>query len=260
MRKFKHKQTGIIVIQKWWEKTSSYERHYNYVTKLEGALIDTTFKKEFIENTNDWEEIIEKEYEIVSFINKNNQIFEKTWQSPLYHHFYITNGYYLDEILTGKDDLNRIYDRNLRSYQHQVKLEEFKIYSVKRLSDGEIFTIGDKVNNDTLLQFELVNNEIHCNVGKDVGYNVLKLKSLLKTKQPLFKTEDNINIFEGDLYFSVFTSSFVLRKWKAFGTSIKVSHVKDFSTKEAAEEYIVLNKPCLSIASGGVFCSPFHTL
>lgn len=199
-----------------------------------------------------WEEVKEKEYEILSFINKNDQIFEKTWQSPLYHHFYITFGFLLEEILTGNDNLNRITDKDLRSYQYQVKLEEFKIYSVKRLSDGEIFTIGDKYRNTagtfTISNFDITDTELRV-YAKEFGYGILS--ELKKVKQPLFKTEDGVSMYTGN---TVWYTNINYRNLKNCIWSSIVEETEPFtpikglfSTKEAAEEYVVLNKPVLSI-------------
>ena len=71
-----------------------------------------------------------------------------------------------------------------------------------------------------------------------------------KVKQPLFKTEDGVDIFKGDEYFYT-TDLFVCVKSKAekySTTGIASTGIwKDFSTKEKAEEYILMNKPCLSL-------------
>jgi len=74
-----------------------------------------------------WEEVIERDYEILS-LNYSNTIYA----------FEKGDNYYIDESRTGGyvclNDLNAENIRYLAT-----------IHSVKRLSDGEIFTIGDKV-------------------------------------------------------------------------------------------------------------------
>ena len=68
-------------------------------------------------------------------------------------------------------------------------------------------------------------------------------------KQPIFITEDGVDIFEGDNYYFVNTNL----DFKAYaGTIMKGMtatnpDTKKFSTKKAAENYIKMNKPCLSL-------------
>lgn len=75
------------------------------------------------------------------------------------------------------------------------------------------------------------------------------------SKQPLFTTEDGVDIFEGDKIHYC-NKDYKLYDSKA-GSKFhggKNKHFKYFSTKEAAEEYILMNKPCLSI-SDVMFCT-----
>lgn len=228
-----------------------------------------------IENNPEfWEEIIEveKEYEILSFINKHNQIFYKSWQSLLYNHFYITYGFYLEEILENKNNNNRLYNKDLKSYQCKVEEQEFKIHSVKRLLDNKIFTIGDKIEiideksskkNLTIKDFEIYNvilpietntiiiytkeNNGFLGGNKGNGVNLCKVKHY---KQPLFTTEDGVDIFENDYCYFVRNNFSPIEKpfhcTKEFWSG-NLKFYKWFSTKEAAEEYILMNKPCLSL-------------
>ena len=118
----------------------------------------------------------------------------------------------------------------------------WKIHSVKRIFDGEIFTIGDKTNFGLISKIVINNNSLSFYFEqKSCGYN---LQTLIKWK-PLFTTEDGVDIFEDDkVYFvnkigDVFhTNHLKIKKYQ--------SHLLYFSTKEKAEEYILLNKPCLS--------------
>ena len=71
------------------------------------------------------------------------------------------------------------------------------IYSVKRINDNEIFTIGDKVTLDSSEQF--TGNITSFILEEDsiiVHYNGYdNLSQISKVKEPLFKTFDNIEIF-----------------------------------------------------------------
>ena len=128
-----------------------------------------------------------------------------------------------------------------------------KIHSVKR-KDGEIFTIGDKVvgyNNSTakIKTIDLV-GEISLNIGTDKSEG-FSLKNLKKFKKPLCTTEDGVDIYLGN-------KSWILHKNSWYLSPAAIVHNNSnwtpneneahwrFSTKEKAEEYILLNKPCLS--------------
>lgn len=131
-----------------------------------------------------------------------------------------------------------------------------------------IFTIGDKTNNGTISKFEVDSNGIRVFFEeKPKNYHV-SLNSIKHIKQPLFTTEDGVDIFEGDVVTVVSLKDF--EKGDCDGendTSIEAYSItwedkiisscnwnlrKDnflqFSTKEKAEEYILMNKPCLSLA------------
>ena len=77
-----------------------------------------------------------------------------------------------------------------------------------------------------------------------------------KVKLPLFTSEDGVDIFEGDKLYSI-DNRFNIKKHHLFNARYDDktllnnrrffnSEYKHFSTKEKAEEYILLNKPCLS--------------
>ena len=76
-----------------------------------------------------------------------------------------------------------------------------------------------------------------------------------KVKKPLFTTEDGLDIFEGDLFYYVKFVQYNNTSGKPFEivrgdyTSFEYEpqYEKYFSTKEKAEEYILLNKPVLSL-------------
>jgi hypothetical protein len=150
------------------------------------------------------------------------------------------------------------------------------IHSIKRLSDGEIFTIGDKTHltngnyyNFELKEFRFFNNGSSGHLEKYRNKTFLKagivsdlhkeptffyLEDIVKTKIPLFKTEDEVDIFIGDDYW-------VYDYGALKGTPSEIHKVnrasqthtgndvdrKYFSTKENAEKYVLMNEPCLSV-------------
>jgi hypothetical protein len=130
--------------------------------------------------------------------------------------------------------------------------DKVTIHSIKRLSDNEVFAIGDKINNQyTIDRFEFSYNKKDILVYLDSKTSAggwIGLKTLYHSKQLLFTTEDGKDIYEGDEYYSVHRLG--LKTLKNYEYSPKHPNLCDwkrFSTKELAEEYILLNKPCLSI-------------
>lgn len=125
----------------------------------------------------------------------------------------------------------------------------FTIHSVKRLSDGEVFTIGDETSHGTISSIEI-------NISYDGGVLFrLKEKTIiiclatakkLPKKTPLFTTEDGIDVFEGDILFYVL-KSFQIHSNPANKLDGTNKDYKYFSTKENAEDYVIYNKPCLSV-------------
>lgn len=182
-----------------------------------------------------WEKVVEKDYEILAFRRGKSSAYAGT-------QFNLTpNGLY-----------NPSFKESNLSLEHCLK-GEFEIWKVKRLSDGEIFTIRDKVKGESChiytinsLSFEeRYNNRLMIN---KVDMHLDDAKPIKKEK-PLFTTKDGIDIFEGDEVWGVEVYSFkpfsdMVKKGNLFHTE-KWTYGK-FSTKEKAEEYILLNNPCLS--------------
>jgi hypothetical protein len=135
-------------------------------------------------------------------------------------------------------------------------LQMWNVHSVKRLSDGEVFTVGDEitlydeVSRKTLYkitEFAKMADTIQV-IGEGEGRAIFyRLKSIekLSKKTPLFTTEDGVDIFEGDDYFVV-NHEYEIKKFTVCGGPFTFKNL-GFSSKEKAEEYILMNKPCLSL-------------
>lgn len=137
----------------------------------------------------------------------------------------------------------------------------FSIHSVKRLSDGEVFTVGDMVETAVLTKPGVITS-ISLMFGTKMCLTVDSITSHIsnfqKVKKPLFTTEDGVEIFEGDTIYGINNDWVVFSHYNDLQNKIKIWGVKPiFSTKEKAEEYVLLNKPCLSlndVSRGGVHC------
>lgn len=204
----------------------------------------STLPKSYIENQPEfWEKIEEKTYEILSFIlTETLNKYETVKKGTIVTRYYANN-------FSSKNGVDCTEDRFLAN-------EKWSIHSVKRLSDGEIFTIGDKYYPnkdkefiDTLKNFEFILD----NILRIQGINsFMNLESIIKAV-PLFKTEDGVDIYEGNhFWYAQTTGEEVGEKewyvaetfWTADNTTVKNPvGGKYFSTKKAAEKYIQDNKP-----------------
>jgi hypothetical protein len=152
------------------------------------------------------------------------------------------------ELVVEKD--YEILDTNIDDNLKQT------IHSIKRKSDSEIFTIGDKIQ-----YYNITGEKSHTHVISDITIYENKIllnhnhgtwkshgdfNKVQKAKQPLFTTEDGVDIFAGMSFY------YVCQELELYNTICctdekKYKNAKQFSTKEKAEEYILLNKPCLSL-------------
>jgi hypothetical protein len=129
---------------------------------------------------------------------------------------------------------------------------KYNINSVKRLSNGEIFTIGDNIqyckNQYKIIKFDISNTNTSNKIVVTVDWKQYQyeLQSIQHVKSSLFTTEDGVDIYEGMEVFLVHPTT--LNTIVGLGT-IEYFSYKGwlfFSTKEAAELFILENKPCLS--------------
>ena len=128
-----------------------------------------------------WEELIEKDYEILSYFKKDKPA-----------------------CVTTKK-------------RGGEKHEEFwNIHSVKRLSDGEVFTVGDIVSvklgssNKRLDKIKLNDDSSAFLNGIWFYYSSgsSHFRNVTKEKQPIFLTHDGKDIFEGDTVWYVNKKTF----------------------------------------------------
>ena len=188
-------------------------------------------KKVYLKNYPEfWEEVVEKDYEILSFVANKRHI----------------NPGFIIEI---ENNISIFGGHNIKGYIEDAD-NWWNIYSVKRLSDGEIFTINDRIKvfcgYSFIKKFNINNlNVLICTSKTGEGFNIENLEHI---KKPLFTTEDGVDIFEGDEVFELINNTKIFRITFLKCTSMTGKNSrKYFSTKEKAREYILMNKPCLSI-------------
>lgn len=195
------------------------------------------FKKTIIDNPEFWEEIKQEEYTILSVKTPSGAILE-----------YDENG----NCIKRSDLLAPKYTYNLEKILESGKSY---IHSVRRNSDGVVFTVGDLCNpiGEHCKNRQKITKIEFCKAG----YLRLKSKNyylsidLIEHSKVLFKTEDNVDIKIGDEYYTVRIKEInsINGPYVADGEAedYDFRFVRVFSTKEAGENCILLNKPSLSI-------------
>lgn len=239
MKTFKHKNNG---------STMTYK---DGCMKIENLVI------EGIPNLNYWEEVVKKEWEILSFINDRGVIL-----------------YFEGEKCVRKSNGTSVVF--VKDKTTVIQNGFSKIHSVKRLLDGEVFTLGDICHPLDYTDFKSSITKIFLLVSdkmrvKSNSYD-LGINDLTKVKTPLCISTDGYEMYEDDIYytpqrnligfynlfmqFKVSTSSnFEDKNVKRFTKKENVEEFirkenyngKRFKTKEEVEQIILMNKPCLSL-------------
>jgi hypothetical protein len=161
-----------------------------------------------------------KEYEVLSFKHKNER----------YN-------------LTNDGNYGRINFFNPASLNHVPQNAE--ILSVKRIYDGEVFSVGEKVYlkaSDGKGVFYI--NEFTIKDGQCFASSGINIMQLEKAKEVLFTTEDGVPVYERDT-FPVYKvdKDFQILQFAACDASGNSNSGKYFSTKEVAEHWLNWNKP-----------------
>jgi hypothetical protein len=136
-----------------------------------------------------------------------------------------------------------------------------EILSVKRLSDGEVFTVGDLIDlkpvmsselkQDRILKIRIVDNKIRFKMNFQADHSwgsSYTLNFLKKVKQPIFLTHDGKDIFEENTVWFVNKENFyydyiIVSKETNFCSERRAY----FLTRAAAENYLVQKSHSLSI-------------
>lgn len=139
---------------------------------------------------------------------------------------------------------------------------KIEILSVKRLSDGEVFTVGDKFEaniggTDVIRTVKAIHvrGDI-LTITQENGFLTNEKNGgifceIKKFKQPIFLTHDGKDIFEGDTVWYVNKQGFH-KSWfiVSRNQSFYSDRVAYFLTKEGAEDYIKKNKVLFTTKDG----------
>jgi hypothetical protein len=190
------------------------EKHQIYNNN--GGDFYTELPKHQVENLPEfWEEVIEKGFEVLSIC--------------------------YDEVIYANKIQGKDYWDGFGFWDYKENSEVIKIHSVKRLSDDVIFSIGDTTNGGIIKEFSIHGSKLQLKVD-----GLIFLDDFLVKKTKIFTSEDGVDIYEGDVVTWLHGDNMSIANiGKAHSSMYK--HLKYFSTKEKAEEYINFRKPCLSI-------------
>lgn len=186
-----------------------------------------------------WEKVIEPDYEILSFINLRGET--KTKDS---------NGHFSWDGIEGASPC---------TLEYELSTKNKFIHSVKRLSDGAVYTVGDTacLKNWADEQWVIVSIEIHndemilfrTREGEERWWEDLHAKLESVEGAPLLTTEDGHKIYQEELeLYGVCTKGsweqrmIIARGWVTFSDSWKV-----FYSKEERDEYREENQPRYSM-------------
>jgi hypothetical protein len=133
--------------------------------------------------------------------------------------------------------------KNLDFY---LSREYFIISRIKRLSDGQVFSIGDTVKDRSGCICTINEIWLNPNCNTQILFNHLNENIYIDdVVKPLFTSEDGVNIYPGDSYWLV-RKDFSLIEVTADICYENPEPLKTFSTKTSAKNYIKENKPMYS--------------
>jgi hypothetical protein len=130
------------------------------------------------------------------------------------------------------------------------------IWAVKRMSDGEVFSVGERVirngYEDKVYQFQIDGNnmKVAFHGGDVIGlFDLQTIQKLPPKPLPLFTTNGGIDIFPGQPYWHI-TSDWTPQMeiaTEARREQYKNREMVTFVTESAANEYIFFNNPHFSL-------------
>lgn len=138
--------------------------------------------------------------------------------------------------------------------------EDYGIHSVRRLSDGEIFSVGDRIEGRYApISKIVIKDNITGSVGLECGHETsfTALQIAKKLPQPILTTVDGVEMRENeecwivDKHYNLLPEPEKINEFKRN----YFSNCFIFSTREAAEKYILENKPLLSLNDVKDVCS-----
>lgn len=187
--------------------------YFIYLSPTKGSV---SLAKRVVENNPEfWEEVVEKDYEILYYKHKHTE-----------------------KCLNTYDVLRYEIEKCIN--------DSWNIHSVKRLSDGEVFTIGDMIRSTTGAYSKVKIEYINTN-SSSIIFNKLDEGIRLRHAEhvkPLFTTEDGIDIYKREEYWIVFSETFNIQHES--NARLGCGRREDayyFSNRHDADKWLEENKP-----------------
>lgn len=226
MKKYKHKQTGDVAVQ----KLSTPEYYWCEGTEIHARIV---------ENSSDWEQFIIDEtigdFEILEFSSK-------AWGEKIVKLNTDTKRYELDENTYWEID-------NMLDLGISVLNEDVEIHSVRRIKDNQIFSIGDPVmyNKEENGYKNIISKMIieKGNIIVFYGRTKDELQYLTKVENPLFITTDNYLIYEGQEYYYIDAknqNNFLTEKVNSTNSKNQPLGIKQFASLNNVLQYLKLSE------------------
>lgn len=220
-----------------WATNIGLPQYYCKVKGLGVQGIDVSKYPEY------WEKVVEKDYEVLSLVCTKN-----------------IGSLYKGDIVNKKEDKFEGVSKdgisvcfNTNNYSTDI----WDIHSVKRLSDRTVLSIGDYVKgyNSVRKPFKITGFKQTTNDkgGTDIlvtgeGRSAYLIYFNCEKVEPILKTEDGVDIFDGDECWEVLDWDFFVHNVSSAALIFLKKNLhsrKAFSTKEAAEKYVLENKQLL---------------
>jgi hypothetical protein len=184
-----------------------------------------------------WKKVVDRDYEILEIHYKSN----------------IENviiEYSKGVAIKRNDDIYIVNTCSLKEFTEKDWKNYINITKIKRLSDNEIFCIGDKVANPAGITFTISkfyldskSEKMLANGDYDNGISINKISHV----KFLLTTEDGVKVFKGDTCYCVIKEIMKVLKWSNIVDDGTLDKYVYFSTKQAAEQYIALHKKQYSL-------------
>lgn len=155
---------------------------------------------------------------------------------------------------------------NGEGYTTRTLNDDAKIQSIVRLSDNQVFQIGDYVSlnkswgeDNRITKITIKDNIPVFTIESDSGhwsnYNQPLSEWSIVNKSLVFKSDDKVDVFKGDSFYIVDIKTNEFKSWDKDCDMYIASHISPirpdirvFASKKNAEEYIKFHQKTLSLA------------
>jgi hypothetical protein len=161
------------------------------------------------------------------------------------------------EIVSMKCKTSGVLYHNKQQISHCLQRSNFyAIHSVRRLSDGEVFTLGDELEDTFMDNQEKIDaflpnykgNQLWLSIDKERGFGcALSVANKRPTPKPLFTTEDGVDIYEETVTLHGINTETWIPGRLHFSRIFQDPEWKWFAIPYNRDRYILMNKPTLSL-------------